>query len=91
MMESPGDLYLSFPVHTQRQGTRDGQVWACLVCACHAQNAGMLTAYGFPPEPNLLEGAVLVPFVAVTGVQVPPPPFLWHDDFLQESLSFRVL
>ena len=41
-------------------------VWAVTVCLCHAQNAGL---FGMTPEPNVLSGAKLAPFVVMTGVQ----------------------
>ena len=44
-------------------------VWACTVCACHAQNAGLFTVIGIPPEENVLSNAKMIGFVVLTGVQ----------------------
>ena len=44
-------------------------VWALAVCLCHAQNAGLLSAFGVEPETNVLSSEKLVPFVVLTGAQ----------------------
>ena len=44
-------------------------VWACAVCTCHAQNAGLLTGMGILPEENVLSPAKVLPFCVLTGAQ----------------------
>ena len=43
--------------------------WACAVCMCHMQNAGLLKGLGIEPEANVLSSDKLMPFVVLTGVQ----------------------
>ena len=43
--------------------------WACAVCACHMQNAGLLKGLGIEPEANVLSSEKIMPFVVLTGVQ----------------------
>ena len=58
------------------RGTKDVAVihfmhgcWACAVCACHMQNAGLLKGLGIEPEANVLSSEKVMPFVVLTGVQ----------------------